>query len=90
MAKDERINLRVDAEKKRLFETASGATGVSMSAFIVDAATIAAQHALADRTVFRLDQEQWEAFDAILNRPSRDVPGLRELLTTPTILDGPE
>ena len=58
-----------------------------MSAFILDAATLAAEHALADRTVFRLSEEQWAAFDELLNRPARDLPKLRELLDTPTILD---
>jgi uncharacterized protein (DUF1778 family) len=87
MAKDERINLRVDAEQKRLFEAASAAEGSSVSAFILDAATLAAEHALADRTMFRLSEEQWAAFDELLNRPARDLPKLRELLDTPTVLD---
>ncbi|MFI7043567.1 DUF1778 domain-containing protein [Streptosporangium sandarakinum] len=87
MAKDERINLRVDAERKQLFEAASAAEGRSVSAFILDAATVAAERALADRTVFRLSEEQWAAFDALSDRPARDLPKLRELLDTPTILD---
>ena len=87
MAKDERINLRVNAEQKRLFEAASAAEGSSVSTFILDAATLAAEHALADRTVFRLSEEQWAAFDELLNRPARDLPKLRELLDTPTVLD---
>ncbi|MEU9837190.1 DUF1778 domain-containing protein [Streptosporangium sp. NPDC048047] len=89
MAKDERISLRVDAERKQLLEAASAAEGRSVSAFILDAATIAAEHALADRTVFRLSEEQWAAFDALSDRPARDLPRLRELLDTPTILDEP-
>ncbi|MBG0827219.1 DUF1778 domain-containing protein [Planomonospora sp. ID67723] len=87
MTKDERISLRVDAKTKRLLEAASEEVGMSASAFILNAATLAAHHTLADRTVFRLNAEQWAAFDAMLNEPARDVPGLRELLNTPTILD---
>nr|WP_260407609.1 DUF1778 domain-containing protein [Planomonospora venezuelensis] len=82
--------MRVDTKTKRLFEAASEAAGTSVSAFILDAATLAAHHALADRTVFRLNEEQWAAFDAMMNREPRDMPKLRELLNTPTILDGIE
>jgi uncharacterized protein (DUF1778 family) len=87
MAKDGHINLRLDAEQKRLLEAASVAEGSSVSAFILDAATLAAEHALTDRTVFRLGEDQRAAFDELLNRPARDLPKLRELLGTPTILD---
>ncbi|MEV6861807.1 DUF1778 domain-containing protein [Streptosporangium subroseum] len=89
MAKDRHINLRLDAEWKRLLEAASVAEGSSISAFILDAATLATEQALADRTVFRLGEDQWAAFDELLNRPARDLPKLRELLGTPTILDEP-
>ena len=87
MAKDERINLRIDADTKRLLEAASGVLGRSVSSFVLDAATVAAEQVLADRTVFRLDEQQWAAFDALLSAPSRDLPKLRRLLETPTVLD---
>ena len=86
-AEDERVNLRVDAERKRLFEAASAAEDSSVSAFVLDPVTLAAEHALADRTVFRFSEEQWAAFDELLNRPARDLPKLRGLLNTPTVLD---
>ncbi|WP_311922903.1 DUF1778 domain-containing protein [Microbispora sp. H10836] len=50
-------------------------------------ATAAARELLADRTVFHLDEEQWQAFDAALSREARDVPGLAELMRTSTVLD---
>lgn len=87
MAKDERIHLRVDAEKKRLFEAASAASNSSVSAFILDAATIAAENRLADRHLFRLDDEQWRAFDGMLRQEPRDLRGLDALMQTPTVLD---
>ncbi|GIH71065.1 hypothetical protein Mth01_33180 [Sphaerimonospora thailandensis] len=79
--------MRVDAGTKRLLEAASEVAGATVSSFILDAATSAAQQELADRTVFRLDEEQWAAFDAALSREAGDVPGLRELMNSPTILD---
>ncbi|MFF0310953.1 DUF1778 domain-containing protein [Streptosporangium sp. NPDC004379] len=87
MAKEEGIGLPTGAGRKRLFEAASAAEGRSVPEFVLDAATVAAEHALADRTVFRLSEEQWAAFDALSDRPARDLPRLRELLDAPTVLD---
>lgn len=86
-AKAERLHLRVDAAQKALFEAASEATGDSVSAFVLAAATDAAAAVLADRRAFVLDQEAWLAFDEALRRPASEVGGLRELLTTLTVLD---
>lgn len=86
-AKAERLHLRVDAEQKALLEAASKATGASVSTFVLTAATEAAAGVLADRRVFLLDDDAWREFDEALNRPAGDVPGLRELLNTPTVLD---
>jgi uncharacterized protein (DUF1778 family) len=86
-AKTGRIHLRVDEEKKTLLEAASAASGSTVSAFVLAAATEAAADILADRRAFVLTEDQWREFDEALQRPARDVPGLRELLTTPTVLD---
>ena len=88
-AKAERLHLRVDAEQKALLEAASQAAGASVSTFVLKAATEAAADVLADRRVFVLDQDAWRVFDEALTRPAQDVAGLRELLTTPTVLDPP-
>ena len=85
--KDERINLRVDADQKSMLEAASEAAHLSVSAFVLSAAAAAAANVLADRRAFALDEEGWAAFDVALDRPAADVPGLRELMTRPTILD---
>lgn len=87
-AKAERLHLRVDAEQKALLEAASQATGASVSTFVLKAATDAAADVLADRRVFLLDEDAWRVFDGALDRPACDVAGLRELLSTPTVLDG--
>jgi uncharacterized protein (DUF1778 family) len=88
-AKAERLHLRVDAEQKALLEAASRAAGASVSTFVLRAATEAAADVLADRRVFVLDESVWRVFDEALARPEQDVAGLRELLTTPTVLDAP-
>jgi uncharacterized protein (DUF1778 family) len=86
-AKADRLHLRVDAEQKALLEAASKAIGASVSTFVLAAATEAAAGVLADRRVFILDQDAWRVFDEALARPAADVAGLRDLLTTPTVLD---
>ncbi|QFG21869.1 DUF1778 domain-containing protein [Actinomadura sp. WMMB 499] len=78
--KDERINVRVDAEQKSLLEAASEVEHTSVSAFVLSAATSAAADVLADRRAFTLDADAWTAFDEALNRPAHAVEGLRELL----------
>lgn len=85
--KDERINLRVDAGQKKLLEAASEAERTSVSAFVLAAATAAASDVLADRRAFSLDEHAWAAFDVALTRPAREVPGLRQLMAEPTVLD---
>lgn len=86
-AKAERLHLRVDAAQKALLEAASQAAGKSVSTFVLKAATEAAADVLADRRVFVLSEDAWQVFDSALERPEQDVAGLRELLTSPTVLD---
>jgi uncharacterized protein (DUF1778 family) len=85
--KDERLHLRVDPEQKALLEAASRTAGDTVSGFVLRAATEAAADVLADRRVFVLDEQAWQLFDQALSGPATEVPGLRELLSAPTVLD---
>lgn len=40
-----------------------------------------------DRTLFALDEQAWRRFEALLNRPARDLPGLAQLMEKGSILD---
>jgi uncharacterized protein (DUF1778 family) len=86
-SKAERLHLRVDPEQKALLEAASRAAGDTVSGFVLRVATEAAADVLADRRVFVLDEQAWQVFDQALSRPAAEVPGLRELLSAPTVLD---
>lgn len=86
-SKDERLHLRVDPEQKALLEAASRAAGDTVSGFVLRAATEAAADVLADRRAFVLDEQAWRVFDLALSRPAAEVPGLRELVSEPTVLD---
>lgn len=43
---------------------------------------------LAERRVFVVPTDAWDAMTAALDGPARDVPGLHELMHRPTVLDG--
>ena len=89
-SKDERLHLRVEPGQKALLEAASRAAGDTVSGFVLRVATEAAADILADRRAFVLDEAAWQVFDDALSRPAAEVPGLRELLSTPTVLDNPD
>ena len=86
-SKAERLHLRVDPEQKALLEAASRAAGDTVSGFVLRVATEAAADVLADRCMFALDEQAWQVFDQALSRPPAEVPGLRELLSAPAVLD---
>ncbi len=54
---------------------------------LTDVAAISAGDAsepvLADRTEFTLSPEDWEAWEALHDRPAQDLPELREFMAEP-------
>jgi uncharacterized protein (DUF1778 family) len=85
--KAERLQVRVSGEEKTLLERAAAASKQSSSEFIRGAALHHAEHVLADRRHFTLDADQWEQFEAALDREPTGKDKLRELLQSPSILD---
>lgn len=85
--KSDRIGLRTSEHQQALLRAASEAEGTTLSDFVLRHATRAAENLLADRRVFVLSSESSAEFEAMLDRPERDTPKLRELLNSPTILD---
>jgi len=77
----------VTPHQKQVLMRAAQAARTSLTHFMVEKAYQAAQEVLADQTVFLLPDEQWEAFCKALDRPPRDLPALRKLLSEPTVLD---
>jgi uncharacterized protein (DUF1778 family) len=88
MGKTERIALRASVRERELLYQASRASGTSLSEFVLDSATTAAENVLADRTRFQLPPERWVDFVERLDQPTLDKPRLRVLLTEPSALDG--
>ena len=82
--KSSRLNLRVAAADDALLRQAAAMTGETVSEFLVESARERAEQRLvADRTRFALDEAQWSAFCAALDRPAEVKPELRELFARP-------
>jgi uncharacterized protein (DUF1778 family) len=86
----EKLDLRLTPEAKRTLAAAAQAERRSLSDFVLESALGRAAEALADRRVFQLEPEKWQAFIAALDAPPRDMPRLRKLLNEPGIFSGDE
>lgn len=79
-ARDTRFNLRADAQQSALIRRAAQATHRTVTDFILDTASTAAERVLADRRWFMLDDASWTAFTEMLERPAIAKPRLAALL----------
>ena len=82
--KAERLNIRTTTAEKALVEQAARASHVTSSQFVLQAALRSAEEVLADQTRFTLPPEKWAEFVALLDRPARDLPALREAASRPS------
>ena len=82
--RSERIEIRATPEDRALIDRAVAAAGTNMTAFVLSSVTTAARQVLADRTEFVLSPEAADAWEAINERPARDLTGLRELMQRPS------
>ena len=73
------VNLRIDDDRRELIDRAAEAVGKDRTAFMLEAATSAAENVLLDRRVFKLDLLAWERLNAILDAAPADSAGLRAL-----------
>jgi uncharacterized protein (DUF1778 family) len=83
--RDRRFQLRATAAEEALIKVAAERRGVNVTEFILRSAREKAEQDLADQTRFVLDDRQWKAFMAALDRPPREKPRLRRLFTEPHV-----
>lgn len=83
--KDDRLELRLEPQRRQLLDEAAQASGMSTSAFVLAHATEAAREVLADRTTFVLPADRWEEFVRLLDRDERSVEGLAAFLAGPSV-----
>ncbi|WP_409436872.1 DUF1778 domain-containing protein [Mycobacterium sp. SMC-14] len=82
-----RWNLRVTAAQDAVVRRVLDATGESLNDYVVRHAIQAAEHDLADRRVFALDDTAWADLQQLLDRPPIPKPELARLLADPSILE---
>jgi uncharacterized protein (DUF1778 family) len=85
--RSERLNVRVTREQARIIRLAAKETRATVSSFLVESACLRAEEELASQRAIVYTDKQWEAFMEMLDRPARDKPRLRKLLTEPSILE---
>lgn len=85
--KDDRLELRLEPQRRWILDEAATASGLSTSAFVLSHATDAAREVLADRTSFRLPAARWDDFVRLLNRPERPVESLAAFLAGPSVAE---
>lgn len=76
------INLRITAEDRRLIDRAAATTGKNRSEFMLEAARQAAEEALLDKLLFRVDAETFDQLQADLQEPPAANDRLRKLMQT--------
>ena len=85
--RSEKLDLRLTSSAKRTLQTAAVAAQRSVSEFVLESALARAEETLPDRRVFKLNAEQWAAFQAALNAPPRPVPRMKKLLLEPSLFE---
>lgn len=78
--RDSRLSFRASARQATLFRRAAEALDKSMTEFVLDSASAAAEQVLADRRWFQIDQHAWTRFEVALERPAVFKPRLSESL----------
>jgi uncharacterized protein (DUF1778 family) len=81
--KEERLQVRVGQDAKRLIEEAARALHLSVSAFVLQAAQLRAEEVLAERALIRLSPQAAEAFSNALARPAEVNERLARALGRP-------
>lgn len=74
-----RLDVRLSPTAKSVLEMAAAARHKSVSEFLLENGLSAAYETLADRRVFVLDDEQWAAFNRLLDAPPKPNSGLGDL-----------
>lgn len=74
------INLRIEAQTRRLIDDAAAVLGKTRTEFMIDSARRQAIDVLLDQRLFTLDAVRYDAFVRVLDDPPAPGPKLRALL----------
>ena len=76
------LNIRIKPIERALIDRAAELTGQTRTDFVLDAARRAALDALADRTLFAVDEDTFARFVAVLDAPPNPSARLRKTMQT--------
>lgn len=89
-SREGRLNLRTTAKQDALIRLAARTTSKTVTDFVLDSASNAAEQVLADRRWFMIDEDSWANFNDLLERPAVLKPRLRDLLAeAPEVFEVP-
>ena len=81
------INLRTPPAQRELIDRAARLQGKSRTDFMLEASREKAEQVLLDQTLFTVTAQQFKAFEALMDKPLADNPGLLPLLAKPAPWD---
>jgi uncharacterized protein (DUF1778 family) len=82
-----RWNFCVAPDADRAVRQAAALSNRSLSDFVEEAAVNEAERVFSGRARFALDAEAWNRFEALLDRPVQDNPGLAKLFAKPSLFE---
>ena len=86
-SRQDRISLRASAGQKKLLRDAAYSKNMKISEFILQSSLRAAEEELERLHVWQASREQMERLTAALAGPAREIPALRQLFATPSVLE---
>ena len=78
--RNDRLNVRVTEAQKRLISRAAKSAHSSLSDFVLRAVCRASEQVLAEQTSFFLNEEDYIAFQEVLEGPAKYNPQLSKVL----------
>jgi uncharacterized protein (DUF1778 family) len=86
-SKRETLNMRISQLDRNLIDEAAKVRGNNRTAFIIEAARLAAEEVLLDQTVIRVSPADYSAFLARLDAPAQPNAQLIKTMRTPAPWD---
>ena len=76
------LNLRIKPEDRSIIDRAAKLRKQNRTAFVLDAALVAAKNTLLDQTAFQVSPDAYAKFLALLDKPPRPSERLRKTMQT--------
>lgn len=77
------LSVRVSGDERAILEAASAQARTSLSDFVRRKALEAAEIDVLERRIVTISAENWEAFEAWVDRPAQQLPAIAELVRRP-------